>query len=317
MRKNTVDSFIEKSISKHGILYDYSKVEYVNNTTKVCIICPEHGEFQQTPHAHLNGQGCPYCKGKHKTTESFISELKKKFPDYDYNYSKVEYVNAHEKVCVICKKHGEFWIRPNDLLNGYGCNLCGKERQNQKNYQILIKSSEEFESKARLIHKDKYDYSLVKYDGANKKVEIICRKCGKHFFQTPHVHLSLKRGCPFCISSKLEEEVREILSSKNILFEEQKTFDWLDNRQRLDFFLPKFNVAIECQGMQHFEPVDFSGKGLEFSEKQFEYLQSLDKKKKLLCDENDVKVIYFTHYEKETPYTVIKDKENLLKSILL
>lgn len=54
-------SFIEKARNIHGDKYDYSKVEYINYTTKVCIICPEHGEFHQTPTMHLRGYGCPKC----------------------------------------------------------------------------------------------------------------------------------------------------------------------------------------------------------------------------------------------------------------
>ena len=53
------DDFIKKSREVHGDKYDYSKVEYVKNHTKVCIICPKHGEFWQVPNSHLNGNGCP------------------------------------------------------------------------------------------------------------------------------------------------------------------------------------------------------------------------------------------------------------------
>lgn len=60
-KKSTDEEFVFKSIKKHGDKYDYSKVEYVNSTTKVCIICPIHGEFWQKPNNHLNGQGCPKC----------------------------------------------------------------------------------------------------------------------------------------------------------------------------------------------------------------------------------------------------------------
>lgn len=56
------DEFIKKAKEVHGDKYDYSKVNYVNNHTKVCIICSEHGEFWQTPHKHLKGEGCPKCK---------------------------------------------------------------------------------------------------------------------------------------------------------------------------------------------------------------------------------------------------------------
>lgn len=74
-KKLTTKEFVKKARQIHGDKYDYSKIEYINNKTKVCIICPEHGEFWQTPHAHLNGQGYPYCS-KSKL-EIKISELLK------------------------------------------------------------------------------------------------------------------------------------------------------------------------------------------------------------------------------------------------
>ena len=54
-------SFIEKAIKKHGEKFDYSKVEYVDYNTKVCIICPIHGEFWQKPTLHLTRSGCFHC----------------------------------------------------------------------------------------------------------------------------------------------------------------------------------------------------------------------------------------------------------------
>ena len=57
MRK-TKEDFIREAKEVHGNKYDYSKVEYINTNTKVCIICPEYGEFWQIPHDHLRGHGC-------------------------------------------------------------------------------------------------------------------------------------------------------------------------------------------------------------------------------------------------------------------
>ena len=62
-KRLTTEDFIKKAREVHGDKYDYSKVKYVNTSTKVCIVCPEHGEFQQTPNDHLGGKGCPNCKG--------------------------------------------------------------------------------------------------------------------------------------------------------------------------------------------------------------------------------------------------------------
>lgn len=58
-RRQTLDVFIEKARGVHGDRYDYSKVIYQNNSTKVIIGCPDHGDFQQIPNSHLNGRGCP------------------------------------------------------------------------------------------------------------------------------------------------------------------------------------------------------------------------------------------------------------------
>lgn len=60
-KKSTKEEFIKKAISIYGDVYDYSKVEYVNSKTKVCIICPEHGGFWQRPTDHLSGRGCVKC----------------------------------------------------------------------------------------------------------------------------------------------------------------------------------------------------------------------------------------------------------------
>ena len=49
-------NFIQKAREVHSNKYDYSKVEYENNRTPICIICPEHGEFWQTPSSHLRGE---------------------------------------------------------------------------------------------------------------------------------------------------------------------------------------------------------------------------------------------------------------------
>lgn len=60
-KRFTKDEFIARARKVHGDKYDYSKVEYKNARTKVKIICPIHGVFEQSPDAHLRGQGCRDC----------------------------------------------------------------------------------------------------------------------------------------------------------------------------------------------------------------------------------------------------------------
>ena len=61
MRRLTKENFISRSNKIHKGKYDYSLVEYINNSTNVEIICPENGSFLQTPANHLYGKGCPKC----------------------------------------------------------------------------------------------------------------------------------------------------------------------------------------------------------------------------------------------------------------
>ena len=66
MKKYDTNLFIKKANEVHGNKYDYCKVAYTDSATKVCIICPEHGEFYQTPSAHLRGNICPKCANKNR-----------------------------------------------------------------------------------------------------------------------------------------------------------------------------------------------------------------------------------------------------------
>ena len=53
---------IAKFKKVHGDNFDYSKVEFEALTSKVVIICPDHGEFYQQPRLHLRGSnGCKTC----------------------------------------------------------------------------------------------------------------------------------------------------------------------------------------------------------------------------------------------------------------
>ena len=79
MKKSNTEEFIKKAKKVHGNKYDYSKVNYVGNKIEVTIICPEHGEFEQTPKGHLRGQGCPKCNGGvvHKLRKNLLRKQKK------------------------------------------------------------------------------------------------------------------------------------------------------------------------------------------------------------------------------------------------
>jgi len=213
-------NFIYKAKQKHGSTFcDYSQVKYVNNKTKVKIICSKHGCFFQTPTAHLKGFGCPSCvienrayrrMGKRRkniitsrNTEDFIKEANK-VHNYKYDYFDVIYKNAHTNIIIICKKHGSFQQSPNNHLRGSGCPKCSNIGVAKK----LKKSIERFEAESTKIHNGFYDYSQVEYINNKTKVKIICSKHGC-FFQTPVNHIVKKAGCPKCSAVLVGEITRK------------------------------------------------------------------------------------------------------------
>ena len=107
----------------------------------------------------------------------------------------------------------------------------------------------------------------------------------------------------------MEREITELLTNKEIEFEREKRFDWL-GRQSLDFYLPKYNIAIECQGIQHFEPLLIFG-----GENKLTYRKNLDEDKATECNEHGIEVVYYANYEYDFPYEVIIDKNDLLLKI--
>jgi len=124
-------NFIERATKKFGERFDYSEVEYINSQTLVNIIDKKlnNETFSVKPYSFLNSvDGRPdIVKSSALATEDFIKKARKIHGD-KYNYSKVVYHKTHEKVCIICPIHGEFWQTPHDhlssLRNGCGCPKC-------------------------------------------------------------------------------------------------------------------------------------------------------------------------------------------------
>ena len=309
-KKLTTEEFIRRAREIHGDKYDYSKTVYTGSNKSVIIICPVHGEFKMLAENHLRGEGCKKCHydSLRLNTEEFIRKARKIHGD-KYDYSKTVYTGSNKSVIIICPVHGEFKIRASNHLRGIGCKNCS--------YDSLRSNTEEFIRKAREIHGDKYDYSKTVYTGHRNEVAIICSIHGK-FTMPARSHLAGNDGCPHCNESKLETTISDQLVKSNISFQIQQTWPWLVHlsKLRVDFYLPDYNIVIECQGLQHFEPVNHFG-----GEERFKRNIENDKLKLKLCNEHGIKVVYFSNLSTSTkcyqyPYKVYEDVSQLFKEEL-
>ena len=255
----TTELIIAEFKQIHGNDYIYDKVEYKGNNAPVEIICRRCGRtFKQTHSHHLSGEGCPHCKLQRSwdkrnnkfTLEKFL-KLANEFHSEDekLDYSKVIIKGYMKPIVVIChkigkdgKEHGEFTTTPNNFVgthNHCGCPKCNKSEK--YSIDVLVDILEK-------IHNGKYKYPNIEkeYISLNSKITAVCPKHGPFPQRLSH-HMS-GCGCPVCNESRLERDIRIMLDKNDIRFLYRHHESWL-GKQEIDFYLPDYNIAIECQGI--------------------------------------------------------------------
>ena len=308
----TTEEFISRAKEIHGNKYCYDKTCYTGYHKPLTITCPIHGDFQQKPSVHLDGKGCKECaleknkQNKLLTKETFIKRATEIHGD-KHSYDKVVYKGKNEKVTITCPIHGDFEMSPHNHVNGrQGCHKCSMEEK--------TKSVEDFINESKTVHGDTYDYSRVVYVNNHTPVFIICQKHGT-FPQKPTAHLN-GNGCPWCKKSKLERKTKLLLEKHNIAFDPQRTFPWLLSNKHyhmfLDFYLPKYNIGIECQGEQHY----LTKAQWHFTLEDISEIKCRDLLKFSLCTEHNIPVYYIRHNDNvEEKINEIINKIKRIKAI--
>ncbi len=232
---NTV-IYINKAKVVHKNKFDYSCANYIDSYTKIKIICPIHGEFEQLPYKHLNTKyGCRQCsvsgisKTKTSNIEGFIKKSGK-IHGNEYDYSISEYNGVFNLLKIICKNHGIFELTPAQHFSGQGCKHCVID---DKRALYLNK----FINKANIIHNNLYDYSITKYIDYETSIDIICKKHGK-FTQMPRNHIA-GNGCFDCFGSP-KSNTKEFIEKASVIHN-----DWYDY-SKLIYVAARFKVIIIC-----------------------------------------------------------------------
>ena len=202
--KYTTETFIIAARKIHGNKYDYSKVVYINSTTPVCIICPEHGEFWQTPVAHLRGQGCKECGKKKQGRRYTCDDYKKraeKVHNGEYIYDESTSDDSETPNTIICPIHGRFQQSWNAHINAkQGCPKC----------HGMGRTLEEIKHDLSVADGGRYICLETEVKKMNDKWRFWCDLHGE-FKQSATKHLR-GQGCPKCTKS----------ADKFITFEEFK-----------------------------------------------------------------------------------------------
>lgn len=257
---------------------------YVNSKTPIKCKCKiDDYEWESTPNNLLNGHGCAKCAGKAKPThEEFLN----KFYEKNEHAQDIEilgtYKNNHTKILCKCKIDGHEWeVKPNNLLQGYGCPLCGGS---------LKLTHEEFIKRLQYINSN--IEVLGTYVNYGTKILCKCKKCEHKWIATPR-DLLQGCGCPKCNTSKGEKIIAQYLDNLgiNYIYNNRYFKDLVSASGTLlrpDFIIPSLKIWIEYDGQQHFKPVDFSSKmSKQQLQEQFKIVQQNDQIKNQYAKANN------------------------------
>lgn len=308
----------EKHKTKENLNFD--KVHIDNIHSYVTVTCKLHGDYKYKAYQllHDNFQ-CKFCnrENKHNITaenhyNKFIIKAKEKWPNIDYSITTLpKQEDRYRKYKIICPIHGEQEIIDKTFLK-YGCPKCDNGINTGKHVDRNY-TNEEFINELKNIYGNRYDYSEVNYINWSTKIKLKCEKHG-WFYREPVRLIHDIRGCPYCQKSLLENKIANFLTEKNIEYIREYSPEFLGYK-RIDFYLPKYNYGIECQGRQHFYQNSIFN---ELQKLKIEDILKYDKNKYDLCIENGLNIYYITNVNFKDKYftTLYKDPNELLNKIL-
>lgn len=337
-RKHTPEQ-IKKQVIKRCKELNYSFLGFVGEyksrkDTKLKLHCNKCGaEWETTTVENFlkNDRGSHSCGRKNPTEMPSVYNVEKQIKKIKERLSgsSLEFVSFNEngyvgtvktKIVVHCNICGE-----NDIITYHNLmrNIDGGVIKCQK-CQFNGKTPNE-EAIGKIKHKCEllgyeflgFDNPQNRYDGKDTRLILKCLKCGYTWKTTIYANfINLTIKCRGCTNNwHLERTVECYLKDAGISYEIQKRFEWLKNKinMTLDFFLPEYDIAIECQGRQHFIPVDKFG-----GQEGFEDTKLRDTLKKKLCEDHGIKILYFTELKKYNTFMgekLLKTNNDLIEKI--
>lgn len=270
--------------------YKYDLSNFKKMSSKIIIKCKNGHVFEQRISDHLVGHGCKKCSISKRIPN--LNKIKKRlnFDKFEYPKLETEYYNSRSTITIVCKKcEYKFTQTVNNHLNkNQGCPKCANNIKLTEEEILKRLNERNFDKKYT------YPYPLEEYRNHLSKITIIC-DCGNHFKQSFKKHIN-GQGCPICKKSSYNESLIEnILIDKKIKHIKQHKFKDCKNIFQLpfDFYLPDYNICIEYDGRQHYQPIyEWGGESYLCKIKQN------DEIKTNYCQNNDIKLYRISYKDK-------------------
>ena len=271
--------------------------DYKDCKTPITHYCEIHNIYWDTTPDNLkHGKGCPKCvkyelsKNKLLTNEEYINKLLKRNPNV---IAIEEYKGSHVPIVHHCITHNINWSAlPTNVLKGCGCPQCWRDRKRE----VLLKGHKQYITDVKKVNEN--IQPIEHYIDSYTPIWHQCNKCGAKFKTIPH-NMLIRGRCPVCNLSINEEIIKSWLCNNGITNIPQYRFDDCRDKHPLpfDFYVPDYNLCIEYDGEQHFMPINFSGNGEEFSNRQLKIIQYHDSLKTEYCNKNNINLLRISYQE--------------------
>ena len=280
--------YVKGFIESNG--YKLLSNEYINAHAKLYIQCNEGHTYQANFNNFRSGKRCPICaNNKRNINRRFSYDYVKGFIESNgYRLLSTEYINNNEKLDLICDKGHRISMSFKHFKAGHRCPICaGTAKFSYEYVRDYIAS---------------FGYTLLstEYINVYQKLDVMCDK--GHAYQVNFHNFRTGYRCPICNESKGERAISNILNKYGIDYIRQYRFDNCKIVFPLpfDFYLPEYDLLIEYDGKQHFEPIEVFG-GIEY----FKTVKNHDQMKNMYCGLANKKLLRIPYFNNDIENTII------------
>lgn len=298
-------NIIDHSFEQEGYTLITKEEEYKNASTKLYYICQKGHKHSITWNSFNNGNRCPECAKENTRLKLKLdfSIIKQEIGKEGYILLSTDedYINNTSKLKMICPEGHKCEISWSNFQQGKRCRECAikdKAKKQRIDFNIIQKA---FEKECYILLSKEEEYK-----NKDSKLLYLCDKGHKNITNWSNFNSGCR--CPKCNSPKGERKIIKYLESNNISFIHDKNI-WNENDLRPDFYLPSYNLVIEFDGIQHFEPVEHFG-----GEKNFQITQKRDRDKNEYCKKNNINILRIPYWEFDNIENIICQEIEKLKT---
>ena len=284
--------YVKSQIEMKG--YVLLSKEYKKASEKLDLICPNGHHIQMKYNQLQQGVGCKQCYEENRKIDYNIIKSKVEEHGFELLTTKEEYVDARTKLKVRCSEGHIVEKRYDGIIKGEKCGECC--RRTPYDYEYVKKYIEE------------EGYSLISttYKNNYTPLTVVCPK--GHLHEIKFGSFKFGNRCPICKESKGERRIAKILDNFHV--EDKREYKFADCTYkgvlRFDFYIPKSNICIEYDGMQHYQPIEHFG-----GEERQKEDNIRDNIKTEYCKNNNIKLIRISYLDFEKIEEILKQELNL------